>query len=110
IRADYRGWEILGPPPPAASGVHIAEMLNILEGYDLATLGFGSAATGHLLAEVLKTAFADRAAASGDPAYVGVPVERQTSKDYARERRAMLDQSRAKNWSAGVTQLESAHT
>ncbi len=44
IRADYRGWEILGPPPPAASGVHIAQMLNILEGYDIAKLGFGTAA------------------------------------------------------------------
>ena len=39
IRADYRGWEILGPPPPAASGVHIAQMLNILEGYDIAQTG-----------------------------------------------------------------------
>ena len=42
IRADYRGWQILGPPPPAASGVHIAQMLNILEGYDITALGFGS--------------------------------------------------------------------
>ncbi len=110
IRADYRGWAILGPPPPAASGVHIAQMLNILEGYDLAALGFGSAETIHVIAEVLKIAFADRAAASGDPAYVGVPVERLTSKDYARERRAAIDLSRAKSWGAGVTQLESAHT
>jgi len=110
IRADYRGWAILGPPPPAASGVHIAQMLNILEGYDLAALGFGSAATIHVIAEVLKIAFADRAAASGDPAYVGVPVERLTSKDYARERRAAIDLSRAKSWGAGVTQLESAQT
>ena len=69
IRADYRGWEILGPPPPAASGVHIAQMLNILEGYDIAGMGFGTAETIHLLAEVLKIAFADRAAASGDPDY-----------------------------------------
>jgi gamma-glutamyltranspeptidase/glutathione hydrolase len=52
IRADYRGWQILGPPPPAASGVHVAQMLNILEGYDLAALGFGTAETIHLLAEV----------------------------------------------------------
>ncbi|WP_024514853.1 gamma-glutamyltransferase [Bradyrhizobium sp. Tv2a-2] len=110
IRADYRGWEILGPPPPAASGVHIAEMLNILEGYDLATLGFGTAETVHLVAEALKIAFADRAAASGDPDYVGVPVGRLTSKDYAHERRAAIDLNRAKNWGAGVTQLESAHT
>ena len=63
-------------------------MLNILEGYDIAALGFGTAETLHLLAEVLKIAFADRAAASGDPAFVNVPVERLTSKDYAAERRA----------------------
>ncbi|HTB01558.1 MAG TPA: gamma-glutamyltransferase, partial [Bradyrhizobium sp.] len=59
IRANYRGWEILGPPPPAASGVHIAQMLNILEGYDMTALGFGTTETIHLLAEVLKIAFAD---------------------------------------------------
>lgn len=110
IRADYRGWTILGPPPPAASGVHIAQMLNILEGYDISTLGFGTPETIHLLAEVLKIAFADRAAASGDPDYVGVPVERLTSKAYAEERRGVIDPARAKAWSAGVTQLESAHT
>ena len=110
IRADYRGWQILGPPPPAASGVHIAQMLNILEGYDIAGKGFGTSETIHLLAEVLKIAFADRAAASGDPEFVNVPVERLTSKDYAQERRRAIDSGRAQKWGAGVTQLESAHT
>jgi gamma-glutamyltranspeptidase/glutathione hydrolase len=110
IRAEYRGWEILGPPPPAASGVHIAQMLNILEGYDLAAKGFGTAETIHLLAEVLKIAFADRAAASGDPDFVGVPVQRLTSKEYANERRRAIDADRAQKWSAAVAQLESAHT
>ena len=110
IRADYRGWEILGPPPPAASGVHIAQMLNILEGYDITAMGFGTAETIHHLAEVLKIAFADRAAASGDPDFVNVPVERLTSKDYASERRRAIDPSRAQRWSAGVAQLEGAHT
>ncbi|MEZ5765957.1 MAG: gamma-glutamyltransferase [Xanthobacteraceae bacterium] len=110
IKADYRGWEILGPPPPAASGVHIAQMLNILEGYDVAAMGFGTAETIHLLAEVLKIAFADRAAASGDPDFINVPVERLTSKDYAAERRGAIDPTRAQAWDAGVQQLESAHT
>jgi gamma-glutamyltranspeptidase/glutathione hydrolase len=110
IRADYRGWEILGPPPPAASGVHIAQMLNILEGFDIAALGFGTADTIHYVAEVLKIAFADRAAASGDPDFVGVPVARLTSKDYADERRRAIDPERAQRWSAGVAQLEGAHT
>ena len=110
IRADYRGWEILGPPPPAASGVHITQMLNILEGYDIAARGFGTAETIHLLAEVLKIAFADRAAASGDPDFIKVPVQRLTSKEYASERRRAIDESRAQPWGAGVTPLESAHT
>jgi gamma-glutamyltranspeptidase / glutathione hydrolase len=110
IRADYRGWEILGPPPPAASGVHIAQMLNILEGFDIAALGFGTADTIHYLAEVLKIAFADRAAASGDPDFVGVPVARLISKDYAEERRRAIDSGRAQKWSAAVAQLEGAHT
>jgi gamma-glutamyltranspeptidase / glutathione hydrolase len=110
IHADYRGWQILGPPPPAASGVHIAQMLNILERYDITASGFGTAQTIHLLAEVLKIAFADRAAASGDPDYVGVPVERLTSKAYADERRRMIDPARAQQWGAGVEPFESAHT
>jgi gamma-glutamyltranspeptidase/glutathione hydrolase len=110
IRAEYRGWEILGPPPPAASGVHITQMLNILEGYDIAARGFGTAETIHLLAEVLKIAFADRAAASGDPDFIKVPVQRLTSKEYASERRRAIDENRAQKWGAGVTQLESAHT
>jgi len=110
IRGAYRGWEILGPPPPAASGVHIAQMLNILEGYDLAAMGFGTSATIHHLAEVLKIAFADRAAASGDPDFIKVPVEQLISKDYAGERRRAIDSSRAQRWGAGVQQLEGAHT
>jgi gamma-glutamyltranspeptidase / glutathione hydrolase len=110
IRADYRGWVILGPPPPAASGVHIAQMLNILEGYDVASMGFGTPETIHHLAEVLKIAFADRAAASGDPDFINVPVERLTSKAYASERRSAIDSTRAQRWGAGVSQLESAHT
>ena len=95
IRGHYRGWEILGPPPPAASGVHIAQMLNILEAYDIAKMGFGTVDTLHLLAEVLKIAFADRAEASGDPDFVKVPVERIVSRDYADQRRKLLDIARA---------------
>ncbi|MDQ8726584.1 gamma-glutamyltransferase [Bradyrhizobium sp. LHD-71] len=110
IKASYRGWDILGPPPPAASGVHIAQMLNILEGYDVRSMGFGTAETIHLLAEVLKIAFADRAAASGDPDFIDVPVARLTSKDYADERRGAIDPKRAQRWGAGVKQFESAYT
>jgi gamma-glutamyltranspeptidase/glutathione hydrolase len=110
IRGSYRGWEIVGPPPPAASGVHITQMLNILEGFDVRALGFGTADTLHLLAEVMKIAFADRAAATADPDFIAVPVARLTSKAYADERRALIDRNKAKRWSAGVSQGEGAHT
>src|SRR5689334_20370525 len=110
IRGQYRDWEIVGPPPPAASGVHIAEMLNILEGYDVPGLGFGTVDGIHLLAEVLKIAFADRAAASGDPDFVQVPVERLVSKAYAKERRAGLDLELAQRWTATLAAAEGADT
>ena len=110
IRGRYRGWEILGPPPPAASGVHITQMLNILEGFDIAKLGFGTVDTFHLLAEVLKIAFADRAEASGDPDFVKVPVERIVAKNYADARRAGLDLAHAIRWTGGLQAAEGADT
>ncbi len=110
VRGTYRGFEILGPPPPASSGVHIVQMLNILEAYDIAGLGFGSADGVHLIAEVLKIAFADRAVATADPAFIQVPVERLTAKAYADERRAGIDLAHAKAWTAGLSGGESADT
>ena len=110
IRGRYREHEIVAPPPPAASGVHITQMLNILEGYDLRAMGFGSPDALHLLAEVLQIAFADRAVATADPAFLAVPVERLTSPAYADERRAEIDMARTRGWTAGVPSAESAHT
>jgi gamma-glutamyltranspeptidase/glutathione hydrolase len=110
IRGQYRGYEVLGPPPPSSSGVHIAQMLAILEGYDIAALGFGTTAGVHLLAEVLKIAFADRAVATADPDFVDIPVARLISPDYAAERRARLDMTQAQAWGPGVTARESANT
>ncbi len=110
VRGTYRGVEIIGPPPPSSGGVHVLQMLNILEGYDIAGMGFGSAEALHLIAEALKIAFADRAAATADPAFVAVPVERIIAKDYAAERRARIDLHRAQAWSAGVAAPESPNT
>lgn len=81
----YRGFDIVGPPPPASSGVHIAQMLNILEPHDVAGLGFGTADGLHLMAEVIRIGFEDRRAASGDPDFIDVPVEKLISKAYAAE-------------------------
>ena len=110
LHGTYRGFEIVGPPPPSSGPLHIIQMLNILEDYDLGALGFATAPTLHLLAEVLKIAFADRAAATADPAFVQVPVAKLLSKSYAAERRARIDPARAQAWSAGVAPGESAHT
>lgn len=93
IIGTYRGFEIAGPPPPASSGVHITQMLNMLEAYDVAGMGFGTPASLHLLAEVIRIAFADRRAHSGDPAFVDVPVERLTSKAYAAQCRDQIRQA-----------------
>ncbi|MFN4090340.1 MAG: gamma-glutamyltransferase [Alphaproteobacteria bacterium] len=110
VRGTYRGFEVVGPPPPSSGGVHVVQMLNLLAGYDIAGLGFGSAATLHLIAEALKIAFADRKAVTGDPAFVRAPVDRLLDKAYAAERRARIDPARAQDWGAGVAPLESADT
>lgn len=110
IRTSYRGYEIVGPPPPASSGVHIAQMLGMLEGFDLKAMEFGSVQSIHLLAEVLKCAFADRAAVTGDPDFVPVPVARLISPAYAASRRADIDLTRAHAWQAGIAAGESADT
>jgi gamma-glutamyltranspeptidase / glutathione hydrolase len=110
VRGTYRGYEIIGPPPPSSGGVHVIEMLNILEGYDIAALGFGSPDALHLVAEALKIAFADRAAATADPAFIAVPVAALIDKGYAAERRARIDLARAQSWGAGVAAGESPNT
>lgn len=110
LRGTYRGLEITGPPPPSSGPLHIAQMLNILEGYDIGALGFGSADTVHLIAEALKIAFADRTAATGDPDFVAVPVAKLLSKSYAAERRAAINMARAQDWQAGVVPGEGTHT
>ncbi len=110
VRGAYREFEIVGPPPPSSGGVHVLQMLNILEGYDIAGLGFGSADNLHLLAEVLKIAFADRAQSTADPAFVEVPVARLIDKAYADERRGKIEMARALNWSSAVAAAEPANT
>jgi gamma-glutamyltranspeptidase/glutathione hydrolase len=100
IHGSYRGFDVFAPPPPASAGVHVAQMLNVLEGFDVAAMGFGTVESWHLVAEALKMAFADRSAATADPDFVHVPVELLTSRRYADLRRAEIDMARAKAWSA----------
>jgi gamma-glutamyltranspeptidase/glutathione hydrolase len=92
VRGSYRGYEILSMPPPSSGGTILLEMLNVLEGYDLARLGFGTRATLHRMAESMRRAYADRARFLGDPDFnPDLPVKRLTSKGYANELRASID-------------------
>jgi len=95
IRGTYRGYEIISMPPPSSGGVALVEMLNILEGYDLATGGHNSARYVHLVAESMRRAFVDRARYLGDPDFVQAPVERLTSKSYATGLRGTIQPDRA---------------
>ena len=96
ITGSYRGYEIVSMPPVSSGGVAVIEMLNVLEGYDLAASGSGSAATTHLIIEAMRRAYADRAKSLGDPDFNrAMPTERLISKDYAAELRATIDPDRA---------------
>jgi gamma-glutamyltranspeptidase/glutathione hydrolase len=95
VHGDYRGHEVVSMPPPSSGGVHIIEILNILEGFPLAELGQNSAATIHLMAEAMKRAYADREIYLGDPDFVHVPVAGLTSKAYAAELRKTISLDRA---------------
>jgi gamma-glutamyltranspeptidase/glutathione hydrolase len=89
VRGSYRGTDIVSMPPPSSGGVHLIEMLNILEGYDLAKLGRG-APSQHLLIEAMKRAYADRAVFMGDPDAMKMPIAGLTSKKYAAGLRASI--------------------
>jgi gamma-glutamyltranspeptidase/glutathione hydrolase len=91
----YRGHTIIGPPPPASAGVHIVQMLNILSHADIGRMGFGSADAAHLIAEAMRLAFADRAVATADPAFVDVPVAHLTSMAHAAAGYARISMDRS---------------
>jgi gamma-glutamyltranspeptidase/glutathione hydrolase len=95
VTGTYRGYEIVSMPPPSSGGVHLIEMLNILEGYPSSLIGSGSPAALHLEIEAMKLAFADRAQHLGDPDAVEVPLERLISKEHAAELRSRIDQKHA---------------
>jgi gamma-glutamyltranspeptidase/glutathione hydrolase len=96
VRGHYRGYDIISMGPPSSGGTALVQMLNILEGYDLARNGYGSAANVHVIVEAMRRAFADRARYMGDPDFnPAIPVTRLLSKDYARELRRSISATRA---------------
>jgi gamma-glutamyltranspeptidase/glutathione hydrolase len=93
VRGAYRGCEVLSMPPPSSGGIHVIQILNLLEPFDLKESGAGSSDALHLMAEAMQVAFADRAQYLGDPDFVKIPVAGLLSKDYAAERRALIQRS-----------------
>ena len=94
VATDYRGydvWEL----PPNGQGIAVLQMLNVLEGFDVQSLGWGNPEYLHLLIEAKKLAFEDRAHFYADPAFEDVPVTELISKAYAQGRRALIDRGRA---------------
>ncbi|WP_438816511.1 gamma-glutamyltransferase [Taklimakanibacter deserti] len=95
VTCNYRGFDIVSSPPPSSGGLIICEILNVLEGYPISHLGFGSADTVHLMVEAMRFAYVDRNSALGDPAFVENPVGKITDKTYAAEIRDKIDRYRA---------------
>ena len=93
VRTTYRGYEIFGMAPPSSGGTTVGEALNILEGYDLKSLPRAQAE--HLYIEASRLAFADRNAYLADPEYTDIPVAGLLNKDYATERRRLIDLGKA---------------
>lgn len=94
VSVNYRGYEVF-EMPPNGQGVAALQMLNILEGYDLASLGFNSPDALHLMIEAKKLAFEDRAKFYADPDFAHIPLRGLLSKSYAAERRALISMDRA---------------
>jgi gamma-glutamyltranspeptidase / glutathione hydrolase len=95
VHGNYRGYDIYSMSPPSSGGVHVVQILNILEGYPIGEYGHNSARTIHLMAEAMKRAYADRSLYLGDADFVKVPVKGLMSKDYAAKIRKEIDMDRA---------------
>jgi gamma-glutamyltranspeptidase/glutathione hydrolase len=95
IRGTYRGYEVISAPPPSSGGIALVEILNILEGFDLARLGNRSAQSIHLTVEAFRRAFYDRAEFLGDPDFAKIPVPQLIDKRYAEAWRESIDPNHA---------------
>lgn len=91
VHGTYRGHDVYSMPPPSSGGVHVIQLLNVLEDYPIAFLGHNSADTIHLMTEAMKRAFADRSEYLADPDFWKVPVTGLTSKAYAAALRAQIN-------------------
>ena len=110
VSTNYRGWDVY-ELPPNGQGIAALQILNVLEGFDIEDMGFGSAEYIHTFVEAKKLAFEDRAKFYADMDFVDVPVEVLISKEYANERRELIDTNKASmRLPAGDAKLEEGDT
>lgn len=95
LRGGYRGYEVLTAPPPSSGGFTLLNMLGMLEAYDLKALGRGTPITDHLMVEIMRRGYADRAEFAGDPAFTRIPAAALASVRYASHRMVDIDPARA---------------
>ena len=110
VSTNYRGYEVY-ELPPNTQGIAALQLLNLLEGYDLGAMGFGSTEYVHTFVEAKKIVYADRARYYADTDFCNVPIERLVSKEYANERRSLIDPNNAAQaCAAGDAALENGDT
>src|SRR5450830_1100923 len=113
IECDYRGYHVVSAPPPSSGGVVICQIMNVLEGYPMADLGYHSAQGLHYQSEAMRHAYVDRNSYLGDPDFVKNPIARLTDKAYAAQIRAVIDPNKAgvsKDIKPGVAPHEGSNT
>jgi gamma-glutamyltranspeptidase/glutathione hydrolase len=113
IECDYRGYHVISAPPPSSGGVIICEIMNILEGYPMPSLGFRSAQGLHYQIEAMRHAYVDRNSYLGDPDFVKNPLTHLLDKDYATKLRAAIDPQKAgisRDIKPGVAPHEGSNT
>jgi gamma-glutamyltranspeptidase/glutathione hydrolase len=110
VSTNYRGYDVY-ELPPNGQGIVALQMLNILEGYDIRSMGFGSTQYLHTLIETKKVAYEDRARYYADPDFYNPPIDMLLSKEYAASRRDLIsDEKAAKSYPAGDAKLEAGDT
>lgn len=110
VSINYRGYDIW-ELPPNGQGTAALQMLNILEGYDIASMGFGSTEYLHILTEAKKLAYEDRAKFYADPDFNDIPLKQLLSKEYAQKQRSLIDEAKAaRTYPSGDFEIESGNT
>lgn len=105
----YRGYDVY-ELPPNGQGIAALQMLQILEAYDLSSMGFNSEEALHLMTEAKKLVFEDRAKLYADPAFAEIPVKKLLSEEYADKRRKLIDRRAGRNFGPGASKLEEGDT